>query len=95
LKSVGKFSHFTHSGKILFSAEEIPPIYQPVFTKKGVKVGTISDVIGNVKTPFVVVKPTVEVGGTLRKEIEKKGLFLTHENGTRRRNHGRKKGRVH
>ncbi|MFX0093981.1 MAG: H/ACA ribonucleoprotein complex subunit GAR1, partial [Candidatus Hodarchaeota archaeon] len=49
--------HFTtEMAVLLLDPHKLPPLYAPVILKNRKKVGTITDIIGPVKSPWCVVK---------------------------------------
>lgn len=61
MKQVGRYLHSVGKYHVAESVDPrwIPRIGSPLFDEKGRKVGFTSDVIGNVKSPYIVVKGSV------------------------------------
>ncbi len=62
MKRLGTVMHMTRNGYIvarleLDEAEKLPPLNVPVYDRDLNKIGTLLDIIGPVKNPYVVVKP--------------------------------------
>jgi RNA-binding protein len=59
LRRLGKVLHISHRGSIIIRTEKTPPVGSKsvVMDKKAQEVGTIIDVFGPVKFPYVSIKP--------------------------------------
>jgi len=59
LKRLGKVLHISKRGSIILQTDKTPPVggRSVVLDKKAQEVGTIVDVFGPVKTPYVAVRP--------------------------------------
>ncbi|WP_457548897.1 H/ACA ribonucleoprotein complex subunit GAR1 [Archaeoglobus sp.] len=57
LKKIGKVSHVSKSGFIVVKAKEIPKIGSEVCNRKLEKVGYVYDIIGPIKSPFILIRP--------------------------------------
>ncbi len=56
-RRVGTVSHISRRGTIVLRSEQTPPLGVEVVDKRVVPVGTIVDVFGPVKNPYVAVRP--------------------------------------
>lgn len=57
LKKIGKVSHVSKSGFIVVKAKEIPKIGSEVCNRKLERIGYVYDIIGPVKSPFILIRP--------------------------------------
>jgi RNA-binding protein len=59
LRRLGKVLHISKRGSIIIQTDKTPPVGRRsiVLDKKAQEVGTIIDVFGPVKTPYVSVRP--------------------------------------
>jgi len=59
LRRLGKVLHISNRGSIIIRTEKTPPVGRQtiVMDKKAQEVGTIIDVFGPVKYPYVAIKP--------------------------------------
>jgi len=59
LRRLGKVLHISNRGSIILRTEKTPPVGRQtiVMDKKAQEVGTIIDVFGPVKYPYVAIKP--------------------------------------
>ena len=59
MRRLGKVLHISNRGSIIVRTEKTPPIGSKsiVMDKKAQEVGTIIDVFGPVKFPYVAIKP--------------------------------------
>ncbi|MHA2119471.1 MAG: H/ACA ribonucleoprotein complex subunit GAR1 [Candidatus Thorarchaeota archaeon] len=59
MRRLGKVLHISKRGSIIIQTDKTPPIggRSIVLDKKAQEVGTIIDVFGPVKTPYVAVRP--------------------------------------
>jgi len=59
LRRLGKVLHISNRGSIIIRTEKTPPVGRQtiVMDKKAQEVGTIIDVFGPVKNPYVAFKP--------------------------------------
>ncbi|ABP51295.1 MULTISPECIES: Gar1/Naf1 family protein [Pyrobaculum] len=57
MKRIGLALHYSRMGNLVIKLAEVPPLYINVYTYTMKKVGTLYDVIGNVKNPYGLVKP--------------------------------------
>ncbi|MFN7105623.1 MAG: H/ACA ribonucleoprotein complex subunit GAR1 [Pyrobaculum sp.] len=48
---------------------EVPPLYVTVYTYTMKKVGVLYDVIGNVKSPYGLIKPTARDESIVRQQL--------------------------
>lgn len=59
MRRLGKVLHISNRGSIIIRTEKTPPVGRQtiVMDKKAQEVGTILDVFGPVKFPYVAIKP--------------------------------------
>ena len=59
MRRLGKVLHISNRGSIIIRTEKTPPVGRQtiVMDKKAQEVGTIIDVFGPVKFPYVAIKP--------------------------------------
>ncbi|MHA1614514.1 MAG: H/ACA ribonucleoprotein complex subunit GAR1 [Candidatus Thorarchaeota archaeon] len=59
MRRLGKVLHISNRGSIIIRTEKTPPVGRQtiVMDKKAQEVGTIIDVFGPVKYPYVAIKP--------------------------------------
>jgi len=60
LKRLGKVLHVSSSKRLVIVAEANIPIGTQVFDSKLKVVGSVADIFGPVKKPYVTVKPSVD-----------------------------------
>jgi len=60
MKRLGKVSHYAKQGFLILRSEWVPSLNSPVVDKNLTLVGTVKDVFGPVKRPYVAVKPRVK-----------------------------------
>lgn len=58
LRRIGYALHYTKLKNLVVKLSQVPPLYIPVYTYTMKRVGTLYDVIGNVNSPYGLVKPT-------------------------------------
>ena len=56
LRALGRVLHVASRG-LVARADQIPKLGQMVFDSKGKQIGSIFDIFGPVKSPYVVIKP--------------------------------------
>ncbi len=56
MKSLGRVSSIEKTGSMLIRTKRLPELYSQVVTDNKKVVGTVSDIIGPVMDPYVVVK---------------------------------------
>ncbi len=59
MKRLGKVSHYARQGFLVLRTEWVPSLNEPVVDKSLTLIGTVKDVFGPVKRPYVAVKPRV------------------------------------
>ncbi|MEM1597987.1 MAG: Gar1/Naf1 family protein [Pyrobaculum sp.] len=57
MKRIGTALHYSRMGNLVARLHEVPPLYVNVYTYTMKKVGVLYDVIGNVKSPYGLIKP--------------------------------------
>ncbi len=69
MRRLGTVLHISHRGSIIVRTEKAPPVGDKsiVFDKQAQEIGSITDVFGPVKNPYVAIRP--------RKELESKRLL--------------------
>ncbi|MEM1546609.1 MAG: hypothetical protein QXY40_08980 [Candidatus Methanomethylicia archaeon] len=55
---IGKIVLKTLTNHLVAEAYEIPRIYELVYNKNGEEIGMVIDILGNVNTPFLTIKPS-------------------------------------
>ena len=90
MRMLGTFSHASKSGTLLFRGKDFPSLYADVFTKNGVKVGKVVDIIGPVSNPYFVVKPEEGAFEKALRAAKSGGLFVLSKKEERRRALGKK-----
>jgi len=56
MKELGTISHISNKGRVIARSNETPAFGLPVFTKEKKRLGTISDVFGPTKKPYISIK---------------------------------------
>ncbi len=59
MRRLGKVSHYAKQGFLILRSDWVPSLNSPVVDKGLTFVGTVKDVFGPVKRPYVAVKPRV------------------------------------
>ncbi len=77
MKRLGKVSHYAKPGFLILRTEWVPSLNETVVDKSLTLVGTVKDVFGPVKRPYVAVKPRVRdpekyVGALLYTDFRRK-----------------------
>lgn len=54
---IGKIIFKASTNHLIAEAYEIPRIYDLVYNRDGEEIGMVVDVLGNVNTPFLAIKP--------------------------------------
>lgn len=65
LRRIGHALHYTKLKNLVVKLSQIPPLYITVYTYTMKKVGVLYDVIGNVNSPYGLVKPVSLDNSTL------------------------------
>jgi RNA-binding protein len=88
LREAGTFIHVSGTGFVVVRAnpDSLPPIGAEVVTRKMERVGNVYDIIGPVKSPFVLVKPVK--GIKVLNNLSSEKLFVKGED-----NVGSRKGK--
>lgn len=56
MKKLGKISHISNRGKIIVRSDNTPGFGLPVFNENKKRIGTVQDVFGPTKKPYITVK---------------------------------------
>lgn len=56
MKKLGNISHISNRGRVIVKSNQTPGFGLTVFTKNKEKIGTISDVFGPTKEPYISIK---------------------------------------
>ncbi len=91
MRSLGTLNLKTKTGSILIRTKELPQIYSNISTKDGNVVGKVSDIIGPIMDPHVVVKPN-KAGAKNLDKIMGQELFETPKRKSKRDRKWKKKG---
>ncbi|GAB6101641.1 hypothetical protein JCM16138_08640 [Thermococcus atlanticus] len=78
MKRLGKVSHYAKQGFLILRSDWVPSLNDRVIDKELTVVGTVKDVFGPVRTPYIAVKPKVKnpgryVGEVLYVDVRKSG----------------------
>ncbi len=60
MKRLGRVSHYAKQGFLILRSNWIPALNDRVIDKKLAIVGTVKDVFGPVKAPYIAVKPKIK-----------------------------------
>jgi len=69
MKRIGVALHYSRMGNLVVRLSEVPPLYVNVYTYTMKKVGVLYDVIGNVKSPYGLVKPLAREEGIIGQSL--------------------------
>lgn len=69
MRRIGYALHYTRLGNLVAKLHEVPPLYVTVYTYTMKKVGVLYDVIGNVKSPYGLIKPTARDESIVRQQL--------------------------
>jgi len=69
MKRIGVALHYSRMGNLVVRLSEVPPLYINVYTYTMKKVGVLYDVIGNVKSPYGLVKPLARDVGIIGQSL--------------------------
>ncbi len=90
MKWLGLVMHVSSKGNLIIQSDFTPPLNAFVVTENKRKAGTIFDVFGPVKKPYISVAPSIPNEDA--KDLVGAALYLKNrEKNTRRRSRGRKK----
>jgi RNA-binding protein len=56
MKTLGKISHISNRGRLIVRSNQTPGFGMAVFLKNQVRIGTVSDVFGPTKEPYISIK---------------------------------------
>lgn len=78
LKKIGEIYRITHDKKIVIklTTQLLPPLYITVYDYAMKRIGTLYDIIGPVKSPFGLVKPSNEEILKQENEIIGKSVYV-------------------
>ncbi|MBP1448915.1 MAG: H/ACA RNA-protein complex protein Gar1 [Thermoproteus sp.] len=57
LRRIGLALHYTKLKNLVVKLSQAPPLYIPIYTYTLKKVGILYDVIGNIESPYGLIKP--------------------------------------
>lgn len=57
LRRIGLALHYTKLKNLVVKLSQVSPLYIPIYTYTLKKVGTLYDVIGNIESPYGLIKP--------------------------------------
>ncbi|MFX1485725.1 MAG: H/ACA ribonucleoprotein complex subunit GAR1 [Promethearchaeota archaeon] len=90
MKWLGLVTHVSSMGKLIIQSDFTPPLNALVLTENERKAGTISDVFGPVKKPYISITPSIPAEDA--KNLVGAVLYLKNkEKNNRRRPRRRKK----
>ena len=69
MKKLGKISHISNKGKIIVRSDNTPGLGLPVFGKNKEKMGTVQDVFGPTKKPYITIKVYAKNTKNLEKRV--------------------------
>ncbi len=88
MKRLGKVSHYAKQGLLILRSSWVPTLNEPVVDKNLRLVGTVKDVFGPAKMPYVAVKPRVRNPENYVGE-----LLYVDRSRKKKENHGKKRAK--
>ncbi len=76
MKRLGTVLHVSSHGYIVVKAELFPATNAAVVTKRMKKIGTVYDVFGPVKSPYVSVKPSNDIKQPDLRELRGEKVYI-------------------
>lgn len=76
MRRLGTVLHVSSHGYIIVKAELFPRLNSTVLTKRMKKIGTVYDVFGPVKAPYVSIKPFASVINSDSREIRGAKVYV-------------------
>jgi RNA-binding protein len=64
MRRLGKVTHVSQQGSIILKTDKTPPIGAAVVDKKVQQIGSVLDVFGPVKEPYVSIRPNRGIDGS-------------------------------
>ncbi len=97
MKRLGKVSHYAKQGFLILRSDWVPSLNDRVIDKKLTLVGTVKDVFGPVKAPYVAIKPRIKnpeeyIGEVLYVDVRKSRSGRKNVKGKKRRPAPRRRG---
>ncbi len=97
MKRLGKVSHYAKQGFLILRSDWVPSLNDRVIDKKLTLVGTVKDVFGPVKAPYVAIKPRIKnpeeyIGEVLYVDVRKSKSGRRNVKGKKRRPAPRRRG---
>ncbi|WP_461864770.1 Gar1/Naf1 family protein [Thermococcus sp.] len=97
MKRLGKVSHYAKQGFLILRSDWVPSLNDRVIDKKLTLVGTVKDVFGPVKAPYVAIKPRIKnpeeyIGEVLYVDVRKSKSDRRNVKGKKRRPAPRRRG---
>ncbi|MDI6702305.1 H/ACA ribonucleoprotein complex subunit GAR1 [Methanothermobacter wolfeii] len=56
MKILGNISHISNRGRIIARSERTPKLGAPVFTSDGKRIGSVHDIFGPTRKPYISIK---------------------------------------
>lgn len=81
LRRIGYALHYTKLKNLVVKLSQVPPLYITVYTYTMKKVGVLYDVIGNVNSPYGLVKPVSLDNSTLGQALYVREVDLKRKKG--------------
>ncbi|MDI6724724.1 MAG: Gar1/Naf1 family protein [Methanobacterium sp.] len=69
MKKLGIISHFSNKGRIIVRSDQTPGFGLPVFTDDKKRIGTVIDVFGPTKKPYISVKVYAKNSKNLKNRV--------------------------
>lgn len=69
MKKLGTISHLSNKGRIIVRSDQTPGLGVPVFTENKKRVGTVIDVFGPTKKPYISVKVHAKNSNNLKNRV--------------------------
>lgn len=60
MKNIGKIIHYTKYRVFVAESGRAVPLNTPIYDEKKKKIGIVTDVIGPINKPYLVIKPVVD-----------------------------------
>lgn len=69
MKKLGKISHISNRGKIIIRSDNTPGLGLPVFDENKKRIGTVQDIFGPTKKPYITVKALAKNSENIRNRV--------------------------
>ncbi|MGZ7120250.1 MAG: H/ACA ribonucleoprotein complex subunit GAR1 [Methanobacterium sp.] len=69
MKKLGKISHISNRGKIIVRSDNTPGFGLPVFDENKKRIGTVQDIFGPTKKPYITVKAIAKNSEKIEKRV--------------------------